>query len=690
MNVSRRILLHVMLSVVFVLAVVTAVTYAMVFAAIKQRDLDHLQTYVNERAAREESRFLGVQTNLTLVRARFLKRMDEPMTPAQVGERFNHWYRRYDDGAWRSREQFKDARRYSSMWADKEWPCTLEQQRLTVIAQELCDEMLPGWVDVFPSYYFQFTEPGLVNVGVDIRLADWAWYMPAHFDITGLEWVAAALPKERPPPDRFTWTGVQQDDAVPDPCVCVYLPVVKDGAFIASAGHNLSMGRLFDASKSDIPGARHYIFRTDGRLIAHPEKAAGILASRGLLTADDCGDPVVASLYHIALDSTQRRFSGYDPERKTYYSMARLAGPEWYYVTAMSRDYLQKQAFLSAQWVLWSGLVSLVLVLIATTAIVQRVIARPLAELTHATRELSAGGTGAAVPVSRADELGELARAFATMVEKVSARENDLRHLNADLERRVADRTEELHAALAHERELGEMKSRFVSLVSHEFRTPLGVIMSASDVLLRYIERLPKEKRERHLDMIVRSTRNLAQLVDEALLLGRVEEGRMQFTPTPLDLEKLCRTLSDELRSATNAACPIRFTALTPLGGAVSDESLLRHILSNLLSNAVKYSEPGSEVMFTAGREGDSVIFTVRDRGIGIPEEDQARLFESFSRGSNVGQRPGTGLGLVVVQRCVQLHGGSIKLESKRGAGTTVTVSLPVFGAPPTSSQTPT
>ncbi|MEQ1862520.1 MAG: HAMP domain-containing sensor histidine kinase [Chthoniobacteraceae bacterium] len=344
----------------------------------------------------------------------------------------------------------------------------------------------------------------------------------------------------------------------------------------------------------------------------------------------------------------------------------------------MSRDYLRKNAFASAQWVLWSGLISIALVLGSIAAILRRQVSRPLAELTRATKAMSAG-VDAHAPAFRADELGELAGSFREMVARVAAREGDLRQLNLDLERRVAERTDDLNQALSRERELGEMKSNFVSLVSHEFRTPLGVIMSAADVLDRYFERLPAEKRARHLQMIQRSTKSLAALIEEVLLLSRVEEGRMKFAPEPLDLDKLCRALCDELRSATGDASPILFTAATPLDGAVSDEAVLRHILSNLLSNACKYSEPGSAVDFAAERRGGDVVFTIHDRGIGIPAEDQPRLFTSFTRGGNVGTRPGTGLGLVVVQRCVRLHGGTLRLDSEVGVGTTVTVALPLF-----------
>ncbi len=194
------------------------------------------------------------------------------------------------------------------------------------------------------------------------------------------------------------------------------------------------------------------------------------------------------------------------------------------------------------------------------------------------------------------------------------------------LNRSVRYRTRELRAtqvrleqALQQERQLGEMKSRFVSMVSHEFRTPLGVVMSAGDVLHRYFDRLDPEKREKHLDMILRGSRQLADIMDEVLLLSRVEEGRVLFKPGPLDLAGLCRTLVDELRSATRDVCPIEFNLRGDLGGAVSDESLLRHILGNLISNAVKYSEPGRPVSVTVQRDGADAVFAVQDQGIGIP-----------------------------------------------------------------------
>jgi signal transduction histidine kinase len=679
MTVAHRILLHVALGVAFVVVVVTAMTYALVYDALKQSSLKQLGTYVTERADYEEARFQQIQSNLALVRGMFLKRLDEPMSPERVEERFNYWYRHYDDGAWRSREEFGDARKTSSMWADRDWPATLEMRRQIVIAQELCDEMLPGWVDTFPSYYFQFPAPGLANVGVDVLLADWSWKMPAHFDTTGLEWIAMALP-QGVPPDAFSWTGLQSDDVVSEPLVSVYLPVLKDGVFIASVGHNMPMWRLLDAAThSEIPGASHFIFRTDGRLIADPARRSEILASEGLLKAQDSGDTTLASLYRIASAHAERQLSGFDPVSDTYYSIARLAGPEWIYVTTMSREYLRKQAFASAQWVLWSGLISLALVLGSITAILRRQIARPLAELTRATKVMGAGVDEVPLPTQREDELGVLAGSFREMVTRVAERESDLRQLNLSLEKRVADRTEDLNQALARERELVQLKSNFVSLVSHEFRTPLEIITSSTFNLERYQARLSPEQRNELLDSIQRAVHRMAGMMEQVLLLGRLELDSVAFQPAPLDIAAFCRELRDEIESATQHRCPIELAVNASTEHAMANESVLRHLFMNLLSNAVKYSPTGAPVRFAVAREGADAVFTITDHGCGIPEADLPHLYEAFRRGGNVNHTRGTGLGLVIVRRCLEVHNGRISCQSREGSGTVFTVYLPLF-----------
>ena len=257
--------------------------------------------------------------------------------------------------------------------------------------------------------------------------------------------------------------------------------------------------------------------------------------------------------------------------------------------------------------------------------------------------------------------------------------------LNASLEARVHERTQELAAAkedlaraLIQERELSELKTRFVSLVSHEFRTPLGVTMSAVEVLRHYRDRINNEKHEELLEDIHSATLQMSGLMEQVLLLGRAEAGKLEWHPAHLDLPELCAKLVDEGLSAAHQRCPVRFTAQGSFEDALMDPALIRHILGNLLSNAVKYSPAGSPINFTLHREEDEAVMIIQDHGIGIPEADQARLYEAFHRASNVGETPGTGLGLLLVKRCVELHHGSIQMQSQTGKGTTFTVRLPI------------
>jgi len=237
----------------------------------------------------------------------------------------------------------------------------------------------------------------------------------------------------------------------------------------------------------------------------------------------------------------------------------------------------------------------------------------------------------------------------------------------------------ELHRTLAREKELSQLKSNFVSMVSHEFRTPLGIIQSSAELLRDFHQKMQPPERQEQLDSISRNTRRMAGMMEEVLVLSRLDAGRLEFQPAPLDLNSFCRRIVDEALSATNRRCFIELSLNSVPNAAQADEGLLGHIFTNLLSNAVKYSEPGATVHFAVERDSADAVCIVRDQGIGISEEDQQQLFKAFHRGSNVGTRPGTGLGLLLVKRCADLHGGKVQVNSTVGKGTTVTVRFRAF-----------
>ncbi len=244
---------------------------------------------------------------------------------------------------------------------------------------------------------------------------------------------------------------------------------------------------------------------------------------------------------------------------------------------------------------------------------------------------------------------------------------------------------EEIRKNLEKEKELSDLKSRFISMTSHEFRTPLAVIASSAGILKSFSHKLNEQQKQKHLQCIQTYVHHTTQLLDDILLINKAEAGKLAFEPTSVDLVSFCCTLVEELQlSAPNHTLVFSPQYLrSSLEGdnfaARMDKKLLRQILSNLLSNAVKYSPDGSKVQFNLLVQDEIAVFLIKDEGIGISSEDQQNLFESFYRASNVGNTPGTGLGLTIVKKCVELHGGRITVASEIGAGTTFRVELPLI-----------
>ncbi|MEC4819991.1 MAG: ATP-binding protein [Scytonema sp. PMC 1069.18] len=232
--------------------------------------------------------------------------------------------------------------------------------------------------------------------------------------------------------------------------------------------------------------------------------------------------------------------------------------------------------------------------------------------------------------------------------------------------------------ALAKEQELNQLKSNFVAMVSHEFRTPMSIIRTSADLLENYDPQLTEERKNKYFQRIQSSIDQMVQLLDEVLFLSRSDAEKVKYEPVTIDLQNFCQEIAEILQINTTGTPRIIFNCQGECLPAQMDEDLLSCILTNLLSNAIKYSSPESKIYFDVVCQDGIATFQIKDKGIGIPEKDLARLFETFYRAKNVGKIQGTGLGLVIVKRCVDLHGGEIKIESEEGVGTTVAVRLPM------------
>ena len=238
----------------------------------------------------------------------------------------------------------------------------------------------------------------------------------------------------------------------------------------------------------------------------------------------------------------------------------------------------------------------------------------------------------------------------------------------------------DIRMALEKEREVSELRSSFVALVSHEFRTPLTIIQSSTDLLENYNHKLSDEKKFKLFGRVQGAVRRMTHLLEDVLLIGKAEAGKLNFKPSAMDLMAFCRDIVENLQMSTSSRHAIDFFMHGNYDEVQMDEKLLGHILSNLLSNAIKYSPQGGIVKFDVICSPETTNFLIQDHGIGIPKPDLEKLFESFRRASNVGSIPGTGLGLAIIKKCVDLHGGQINVESEIGVGTTFTVALPSNG----------
>lgn len=267
-----------------------------------------------------------------------------------------------------------------------------------------------------------------------------------------------------------------------------------------------------------------------------------------------------------------------------------------------------------------------------------------------------------------AERTDELARAVEKLLE-----------FNQRLQREVAERRKaeaalrkselEVRKALAKERELNELKSRFVSMASHEFRTPLSTILSSVSLIGRYTEAAAQPQREKHIARIKSAVENLNGILDDFLSLGRIEEGKVTVTLGSFSLGEFCREVAAEIRPLLKNGQRLEF--LLPTGDVEmnTDKRLLKNIFFNIIGNAAKYSEAGKAVTVTCTEENGNLHIVFKDEGMGIPEADKQYIFERFFRATNSVNIQGTGLGLNIVKRYVELLGGRISFESELGKG---------------------
>ena len=291
----------------------------------------------------------------------------------------------------------------------------------------------------------------------------------------------------------------------------------------------------------------------------------------------------------------------------------------------------------------------------------------------------------------------ELERSIRYSIEHAKSLE-EIQKLNAELEQRVEDRTcelaeaikkleksnrslqeaqREIRKALQKEKELHELKSRFVTIASHEFRTPLSTVLSSASLISKYKTTEDDDKRQKHVDRIKSAVSNLTAILNDFLSISRIEEGKIYNVPTSFNLEIFCLEVTDEMQGFVKPGQQIQYQHFGSQKTVNLDKQLFKNILLNLLSNASKYSGEDKIIYFTTEIANGQLKITVKDEGIGIPEADKEHLFDPFFRAQNVTNIQGTGLGLNIVKRYVDIMDGSLSYESELDKGTTFIINFP-------------
>jgi signal transduction histidine kinase len=375
--------------------------------------------------------------------------------------------------------------------------------------------------------------------------------------------------------------------------------------------------------------------------------------------------------------------SGRDPRGEQVLSaFERVDPPGWWVFVEEPLNV----AFAPIEAAIWRTVVLLIVFLglaIVTSVLLARNLVRPIESMRAAAANIGAGALDQRIATSSSDELGALAEEFNRMAAQLQAS-------YASLEGKVEERTRELASALAEldvkSRELeaaSRHKSEFLANMSHELRTPLNAITGFSQVLRKGLFGEINEKQAEYLDDILASARHLLSLIDDVLDLAKVEAGQIELHPAPFYLpEALERGVVIVRERATKGGVRISMAVGPGVGTVVGDERRVTQVLFNLLSNAVKFTPSGGEVAVSASRLDGAVHVSVRDTGPGIAAEDQERIFEEFQQAElGKAQREGTGLGLALSKRLVELHDGRLWVDSEPGHGSTFTFTLPVASA---------
>jgi two-component system NtrC family sensor kinase len=427
-SLASETLVRVAIGVTLIVVLSSGITYWLIYRQLEQRALERLQEYSQQRTQLHESRFALGKAFHEVIKADLIERYRKGVPDAS--RRFDALMVREPDGAWRNRPEFSDITRFSTGWIHKGVRIDAELQKRWMLYYDISERYARMVTSRFVNLYLM--QPGqMLNMGYDdperSNHLEWAKLTPADYAMNEREHFTVA--NEANNPGRGTiWAGPYYEPVYRQLLVSALTPVYVDDVHIATIGSDDLLGDLETRIlHSDIPGASHTVFRSDGRLVLDPQYMQRIVAAHNGVQITDIGDSRLQALWKLAQQAKDGPVSGHAKEIDQYYSIGRLSSTGWYFASTLPGAAIRNQAFRAVQWVLWTGIASLALLIASLALILRRQVEQPLRALQEGIRSATAG-EGRELPASSGNELGRMAESFNTMLGKVSARDAALRN----------------------------------------------------------------------------------------------------------------------------------------------------------------------------------------------------------------------------------------------------------------------
>ncbi|MGB5960662.1 MAG: ATP-binding protein, partial [Coleofasciculaceae cyanobacterium] len=663
-SLTRQTLIQMGLRISAVIILSTTISYFHLVSSLTTESLDRLSKYITERGQRERTVFTLAIDNHDVLKKDLERRLKEFGDRDPQAE-FDKLFVKWSDGTTHNRPKDQspknfDTTRFAGVFIAPEVKINADIRRRVLTFYDLANAYGPAWHNRFVDTYINAPENIVVNYWPEVP---WGLEAKADVDIRKEEFFSAS-DKKNNPERKPAWTGLYLDLVAKVWMVSLVTPVDDaSGRHIATIGHDIILNELIDRTlKKHLEGSYNMLFRGDGRLIAHPDKMNEIQKKAGYFDILKSEDRHLQRVFEQVKNRQSNQVIIDNVQDNEYLAVARIDEPDWYLVTVLPKKIVTKPAKDAARFVLILGFTSLLVEIIVLFYVLRDQVAAPINQLVYATQKI-ANGDFSPADIQRDDEVGELAKSFNRMAGQLQESFTTLEAQNQDLKR------------------LDQVKDEFLANTSHELRTPLNGIIGIAESLIDGVTGQLPPTTISNLSMIVFSGRRLSNLVNDILDFSQLKHTTIELQLKPVGMRELTQvvlTLSQTLIGQKKLR--ILNTIHPEMPTVYADENRVQQILYNLVGNAIKFTDSGT-VEVSAQVVDNHLAITISDTGIGIPEDKFDRIFESFEQadGSTARQYGGTGLGLAVTKKLVELHGGEVTIASKVGVGSQFTFTLPVY-----------